>query len=254
MQTQINSQTHAAASLGRLLASSMKITLLLGVTFGVAFYCLSLIPDHLTVWSTVATVRPEYVTPVATQSSEFSDKQSTTLAKFLPTANHEQQVVKFSPATWTIAPRLKASLLVEHWFDVKTETVWEAPTDFSPQNNLRVVGFHLGNEHYCFAQAGLLSIYDAIYSFTLGTKQIAVSYWAVKDRVRVLARSSDTPVDWGIVGMTNNEELVVSIDGECFQHDADLPFEEIQFEETTLAAWTAKFPDTRFCPCRVESL
>ncbi len=255
MQSHTNSRPDLPESLRSLLVNFLRVTFLLGGAIGFAYCYLSLTPDYEPLWSPVATTRPTQYHPNLTMEYTASnDHREEVLAKFFPSATDERQADRLSPATCSIEPALQDRLLVEHWFDVSTETVWDAAAEYSPQSNLHVVGFHLGDEHYCFARVGLLSIYDSVYSFSVGAKQVAVTYWALKDRLRVLVRSSDKPVDWGIVGMTNDEELVVSIDGECFQHDATLPFDNIEFEETTLASWTARFPDTQFCPCRVESL
>ncbi len=250
----VSRKPHMPGRSGAMLVNFLKFSVLLSGVIGLCHIYAGSAPNRQTRWAPAVTSRPNYYPSFTSEAYDHNPTRAEARRNFLALPAHPPPAAPLSPANCSVAAHLREELRVEHWYRVATETVWDTPARYTPQANLQVIGFHLAGAHYCFASAGLVPLYDSIYSFSVGTEQIAVSYWALKDRVRVLTRTSDEPIQWGIVGVTHTDELVISVDGQAFSHDAPLPLKDLAFEETTQASWLERFPDTLFCACRVESL
>ncbi len=160
---------------------------------------------------------------------------------------HDLQNQAFSQNEIHAVQEAYDNLLVKYFRYAESEIDWAPVEWFKRQENLQVVAFSVAGTQFAFALQGMCNANDAAICFTHGKQQVAVTYWPSKNRVRVFSDATDVPKRIGLIGMTCNYELAMTIDGEPYLHSEDVPMDEINFSLTDLATWFAAYPGGRFC-------
>ncbi len=148
---------------------------------------------------------------------------------------------------WQISDQQKESMVVGYWEICRAEMRWTPISQVPDPQEINVICFNTEGDHFAFSMAGMVNLEHTIYSFCHANHRLTVVHWPAKQRTRVFRNSANEPVQFGLAGMTNERELIFSINGRCHCLAESIPMDEIDFEVTNLAAWHAMHPSGYFC-------
>lgn len=144
---------------------------------------------------------------------------------------------------------LEEPLISDVWCEGTTNPEVLSTVGLSNADKIDVIGFEVAGRYYAFAKLGMVSANSFVVSFSCDDQQFVVTFNCLKNLGRVFCVSKGAQLPCGVAGITQNNDLVFVVNGQCFaQNCTDIPFIEVECVSTTLDRWSRQHPTTAFCP------
>lgn len=150
---------------------------------------------------------------------------------------------------WNVSPELQQNLIAETQVLCSPVSLYQI-SSIPNLHETELVTFELNGRQYAVAIEGMLNPENAVVSFSDAKDRVLVGYNSFKNVACVyVIRNNVDALPIGVVGITADHELLLKIDGECFESTKEWPYEKLPYDRQKLSKWKANNPNSQFCPC-----
>lgn len=110
----------------------------------------------------------------------------------------------------------------------------------------KLIGVVIDGHAHAYLLEAMTPMNSHIVNEVVAEKPVSVTYCSLSDCVRVFSKAGTTePLDLAVGGY-RNEQMMLRLDGQMYDHTAEtIPLEDVDFVRTEWLAWKLEHPDTK---------